>query len=218
MLLKKIKKVESFFHNYSKDFDEIYDTLDNKSIFKIFSNEVLRKSMKTRYLLSLSEIKKLKKKCNILDIGCGPGRYAYDLVKKKHSVVGIDFASDMIKIARKKNINLKDKTKFIIGDYLKYNFKKRYDVALLMGFFDYIEDPKKIFKKLKKDTKIFYGSFPKLFHILSPQRLLRYKLRNCPLYLYTKSSIVKDLKKSGIKKYKIIDNSREYFVIGYFVK
>ena len=61
-------------------------------------------------------------------------------------------------------------------------------------------------------------SFPKLYHWLTPQRKIRYVLRNCPLYFYTKNKIKINLKIAGIKKYKILDNGREYFVIGYCSK
>lgn len=214
-----LKNTQVFFDNYSKKFDEIYDTKTNKySFLKILINEFLRKSMKTRYILALREAKKLKKKLDIIDIGCGPGRYANDLAISGHNVTGIDISKDMINIAKEKNYILKNKTNFIVGDYLKKNFAKKFDYAILNGFFDYVEEPEIVFKKLKKDCKIFVCSFPKLYNWLTPQRKIRYILRNCPLYFYTKEKIEKKLKIAGIKKYKFLDNDREYFVIGYCSK
>lgn len=210
------KNAQIFFDGYSKKFDEIYDTKTNKySFLKILVNESLRKSMKTRYVLALNEAKKLKKKLNIIDIGCGPGRYVFDLANEGHTLTGIDISRDMIKIAKKKNLIHKKKTNFIVGDYLNKNFKKKFDYAILNGFFDYIEEPDVVFKKLKKDCNIFVGSFPKLYNWLTPQRKIRYVLRNCPLYFYTRKKIETKLEIAGIKKYKFIDNDREYFVIGY---
>ncbi len=214
-----LKNTQVFFDSYSKKFDEIYDTKTNKySFLKILINEFLRKSMKTRYILALREAKKLKKKLNVIDIGCGPGRYANDLAISGHNVTGIDISRDMINIAIEKNYTLKNKTNFIVGDYLKKNFAKKFDYAILNGFFDYVEEPEIVFKKLKKDCKIFVGSFPKLYNWLTPQRKIRYVVRNCPLYFYTKEKIEKKLKLAGIKKYKFLDNDREYFVIGYCSK
>lgn len=210
------KNAQIFFDGYSKKFDEIYDTKTNKySFLKILVNESLRKSMKTRYVLALNEAKKLKRKLNIIDIGCGPGRYVFDLANEGHTLTGIDISRDMIKIAKKKNLIHKKKTNFIVGDYLNKNFKKKFDYAILNGFFDYIEEPDVVFKKLKKDCNIFVGSFPKLYNWLTPQRKIRYVLRNCPLYFYTRKKIETKLEIAGIKKYKFIDNDREYFVIGY---
>ena len=214
-----LKNTQVFFDSYSKKFDEIYDTKTNRySFLKILINEFLRKSMKTRYILALREAKKLKKKLDIIDIGCGPGRYANDLAISGHHVTGIDISRDMINIAKEKNYTFKNKTNFIVGDYLKKNFAKKFDYAILNGFFDYVEEPEIVFKKLKKDCKIFVCSFPKLYNWLTPQRKIRYVLRNCPLYFYTKGKIEKKLKLAGIKKYKFLDNDREYFVIGYCSK
>jgi SAM-dependent methyltransferase len=214
-----LKNTQVFFDSYSKKFDEIYDTKTNRySFLKILINEFLRKSMKTRYILALREAKKLKKKLDIIDIGCGPGRYANDLAISGHNVTGIDISRDMINIAKEKNYTLKNKTNFIVGDYLKKDFAKKFDYAILNGFFDYVEEPEIVFKKLKKDCKIFVCSFPKLYNWLTPQRKIRYVLRNCPLYFYTKRKIEKKLKLAGIKKYKFLDNDREYFVIGYCSK
>jgi len=214
-----LKNTQVFFDSYSKKFDEIYDTKTNRySFLKILINEFLRKSMKTRYILALREAKKLKKKLDIIDIGCGPGRYANDLAISGHNVTGIDISRDMINIAKEKNYTLKNKTNFIVGDYLKKDFAKKFDYAILNGFFDYVEEPEIVFKKLKKDCKIFVCSFPKLYNWLTPQRKIRYVLRNCPLYFYTKGKIEKKLKLAGIKKYKFLDNDREYFVIGYCSK
>jgi 2-polyprenyl-3-methyl-5-hydroxy-6-metoxy-1,4-benzoquinol methylase len=174
--------------------------------------------MKTRYTLVLNEIKKIKKKLNIIDVGCGPGRYVYDLAKYGHNITGIDISTDMINIAKKKNLIFKKKTNFIVGNYYYKKFNQKFDYAILNGFFDYIKKPEIIFKKLKKECKIFLCSFPKLYHWLTPQRKIRYVLRNCPLYFYTKKKIKIKLKIAGIKKYKILDNGREYFVIGYCSK
>ena len=76
------------------------------------------------------------------------------------------------------------------------------------------KNPELIFKKLKKDSnKYILASFPKKYEIFSLQRLIRYKLRNCPLYFYTKNSIRTILKNSQILDYTIIDNHREFFLI-----
>ena len=94
----------------------------------------------------------------------------------------------------------------------------QFDYVILNGFFEYVEEPEIVFKKLKKDCKIFVCSFPKLYNWLTPQRKIRYVLRNCPLYFYTKGKIEKKLKNAGIRRYKFLDNDREYFVIGYCSK
>jgi len=214
-----LKNIKFFFNAYSQKFDEIYDTkTGTSSFFRIIVNMIFRKAMRTRYILALSVVKKIKKKLCIIDIGCGPGRYAHDLAKLGHYVTAIDISNDMISIAKKKNLIFKKKINFIVGDYLLRKFAKKFDYAILNGFFDYVKEPDLVFKKLKKDCKFFAASFPKLYHWLTPQRKIRYVLKNCPLYFYSKRKIEMKLEMAGIKKYKILDNGREYFVVGYCSK
>ena len=83
-----------------------------------------------------------------------------------------------------------------------------------MGFFDYIEDANVVFKKLKNDiSEIILASIPKENHFLSFQRKIRYKKRNCPLYLYTHDDIVALMDDNDFKNYEIIDFGREYYLI-----
>ena len=68
-----------------------------------------------------------------------------------------------------------------------------------MGFFDYIEEPIKIYNCLKKDSKISLASFPKKYHFLTPQRYIKYNLRKCPIFFYTKNQIDSMMKEIGTK-------------------
>ena len=70
---------------------------------------------------------------------------------------------------------------------MQYFPQNKFDASVLMGFFDYIQDPVELFLKLKKDTnKYILASFPKKYEPLSMQRYIRYTLNKCPLYLYSK--------------------------------
>ena len=78
--------------------------------------------------LLLNSLSKSSKKLNILDIGCGSGRYA-DLFLDKSNYTGIDISPFMIDQFYKNH--LKDrKTKLLIGDFRNYDFQN--------NFFDYI--------------------------------------------------------------------------------
>jgi SAM-dependent methyltransferase len=209
---KVLDKVNFFFDDYSAEFDSIYDDRKNNFLNNII-NKLLRKSMFGRYSLTLDEILKNKKK-NILDIGCGSGRYCKKIASYKHYVHGIDVSSKMIEIAREYNKPFLNKyVSLEIIDYINFKNNKKFDYAILMGFFDYINEPYKIFKKLKSDTKIALASFPKKYHWLTPQRAIRYKLNNCPLFFYTKSQIITLMKNIKVNNFIIKDNDREFFLI-----
>ena len=70
-----------------------------------------------------------------------------------------------------------------------------------------------VVQKLKKDVvREIYASFPQNSGLLAHQRRLRYWLRNCPLYLYSREDIDGIMRAAGVKKYEIKDFGRDYFV------
>jgi len=214
---KELKNVEIFFDGYSSDFDNIYDDKSNNFIQRLI-NKYLRYSMFNRYQLTINKIQEDKDSKNILDIGCGTGRYCNKLAQLNKNVLGIDVAETMIKNSRELNKSFENNCKFETIDYLNFSQKNNnvFDYAILMGFFDYIEDPIKIFKSLKKDCKISLSSFPKKYHILTPQRYVKYNYRKCPIFFYTKNQIEKLMIDIGVKSYQVVDNDREFFVISEF--
>ena len=97
---------------------------------------------------------------------------------------------------------------------MEHKFDQKYDAAVLMGVFDYTKEPVALLKKLQQDvSKEIYGSFPKNGGFLTWQRKVRYNMRNCPLYFYTKNHLVDVLDQSGLQgKYTIKDLGRDFFV------
>jgi 2-polyprenyl-3-methyl-5-hydroxy-6-metoxy-1,4-benzoquinol methylase len=205
--------VTSFFDNYSSGFHNIYGNNKNSYFSSIF-NLVTRKSMLTRFL----EIEKIILENNIktiLDVGCGPGVHENILINKfsnKIKIVGIDISESMIQIAmlnNQKNSNVK----FFIEDFNHFKIKTNYDLVFAVGVIEYIEKPLKFIEKMfVNSNKYTIFSVPKLFHPLTPQRKIRYMLRNCPLFFFTKQSIYRLIKKLKINNYKIIDLGRDYLV------
>jgi len=210
--MNDIKKVENFFDSYSEAFDAIYDN-NSSNFFNKIINNLFRKAMRKRFELTLNYSEMLGSSVQtVLDIGCGPGRYCEIFSKLNKDVTGIDIASQMIQFAdnRSKQKNLK--IKYLVGDYANYEFNNKFDLAILMGFFDYIKDANLIISKLKKDCNFFCASFPKAKHWLTIQRKIRYAMRNCPLFFYEDSQIREILKKNDINNFEIVEHDREYFV------
>jgi len=103
-------------------------------------------------------IKYIPKKCMVLDLGCGAGipidKY---LVNKGYKVIGIDFAEDMLKLARK---NVK-KARFFKMDITRMVFPSNYFDAAI-SFYAIIHIPR------KKHSKIY-----KILHrILKPNAIM----------------------------------------------
>lgn len=120
------------FSKYSEYYDFIYQ---KKNYLK-----------ETNYVLSHLK----EKPYNILDIGCGTGSHLKFFNKKKIKTIGIDFSRKMIKIAKKKNPDLK----FFHKDAKNFSFENKFDlITSLFHVTSYINKDKdlfKIFKNVKK--------------------------------------------------------------------
>ena len=172
-----------------------------------FRNVMKERFAKTLFYTRNSDIS------SVLDIGCGPGHYCVEFLKQGKKVMGIDISEEMLKIAEKKT-NLKEgNIEYVHANYENYNLNEKFDAACLMGFFDYIENPASIFVKLKKDINTeIYSSFPKNNGFLILQRKIRYYLRGCPLFTYTKKDIQEVMSQSEIDNYEILDLGRDFFL------
>jgi 2-polyprenyl-3-methyl-5-hydroxy-6-metoxy-1,4-benzoquinol methylase len=203
--------VKTFFSSYAEDFDSIYGDGKKRNIFNRLADKLFRKSMYERYKRSISFILDNKFE-SVLDVGCGSGRYSIDLAENGVSVTGVDLSQNMLDIAKKNSHKFNNN--YILGSYLDVHIDSKHDVAILMGFFDYISNPLEILIKLKSETDNYIlASFPKSRGLLAFQRKIRYKLRNCQLFYYDEEFLNKLMLDSGISQYEIQDNHREFFLV-----
>lgn len=74
--------------------------------------------------------KSINKNSKILDLGCGPGLFDFELAKFGHRILGIDFNSESIDYAlkNKKSNNIE----YRCENYLESDFTEKYDVALMI--------------------------------------------------------------------------------------
>lgn len=204
-------EISTFFHDYAGKFDSIYGDGQPRSVFDRLMDKMFRQAMFGRYKKTLAFLQKIEP-CTILDVGSGSGRYAKDALDMGFSVTGIDLAPDMIAMS-KDVCKGSDKCNFILGDYMNVDLEKRHDVAILMGLFDYVEDPESMFKKLVTDIDGYIlASFPKTGGFLAAQRKYRYTRRNCPLYYYSRQKLENVLSAAGVHSYEVEDNDREFFL------
>jgi len=75
-------------------------------------------------------IKKINNNSTILDVGCGDGTLCFKL-SHCNKVIGIDTSEDAIKIANQNNTH--DNISFINDDYLKHNFKNKFDIIIFVA-------------------------------------------------------------------------------------
>jgi len=216
------KEVKDFFHGYASDFDSIYGHEEKRGFLGKWIDRNTRQTMFKRFEKTLEHTASPEIK-SVMDVGCGGGRYVVEFLKQGKEVLGLDLAQGMLDIAEKRVAEFgfeNPKVEWVFSGYMEYEPTKKYDAACMMGFFDYIADPLPLLKKLERDIdKEIYGSFPKSEHWLAGQRRIRYKMRNCPLYLYSRKDLEKLLKDAGWEgKYEIHDFTRDLFVRVDFTK
>ena len=93
------EKVKSNFESSAEKFDRIYNPSEEKSVLSRLLDKWFRKTMYFRFEETLKNIDNEGVQ-SILDVGCGSGRYCVEYLKMGKKVVGIDMASNMLKIAK----------------------------------------------------------------------------------------------------------------------
>ena len=209
------KDVSIFFDGYAHDFSSIYkEDTKKRSSFNKLMDKWFRFGIEERFNITIDSIKKDSIK-SVLDIGCGPGHFVVKFLEQGKDITALDIAPSMLEITKQRVEAMgKKEVDFVLEDYLEYKPNKKFDAACVMGFFDYVEEPVKVLKKLLNDVeKEIYISIPDNRGILALQRRVRYKLRNCPLFLYSKKYLEQCLKDAGCFEIsEITDMDRGYFV------
>lgn len=182
-------RTRDFFDSYAKNFDAIYG--NRNGVFNSVINRLFRQSMKLRYEKTIEGCNPTEGK-SVLDIGCGPGHYSVTLAKRGAALVmGVDVADGMLRLAAKlaRREGMADKCEFRNADFTTFGADNQFDYVILMGFMDYMSDPKRVIEKAISLTrsKAFF-SFPASGGLLAWQRRKRYKKR-CDLFLYSEEQL-----------------------------
>lgn len=211
-------KVKHYFHTTAQEFDRIYS--GEKIWLSRILDRTLRKDMYQRFNLTIKECGDVRGKC-ILDIGCGSGRYTVALAEMgAKKVVGIDFAENMLGIARQiaQKQDVSKRCEFVCADFLKYDFDDVFDISIAVGLFDYIDDPIPFLEKIKAITsQKVIATFPRKYTWRMPIRKLRLAAKACPVYFYSKKQLMPIFRKR-FKECKIRKVGKIYFVSAYGVR
>lgn len=207
---------QKFFEGYARDFDHIYDDTGKGPIARYIDTN-LRKEMRLRFENTFAQLQPMKDR-SLLDAGCGGGRYAIPAAKAGASrILGIDFSDTMLELARQKARaeGVADVCQFENGDLLTYPIEpKSFDYAIAIGFFDYMQDPEAALKALARAAKRrVFISLPKRWHVLTPQRWVRYTLFKCFVRFYSRPEVERLAASVNPKKVTILDIGREYNLV-----
>ena len=132
----------------------------------------------------LHVIEKREKTEITLDVGCGTGDLVHEIAKRGIRAIGVDFAEEMIQIARDnaKKSNCK-MAEFVCCSIFDFDFMHtKYDVISANGFIEYIsfEQLNKFleisFLGLKNGGSLVLGSRNRLFNMFSSNEYTRHEI------------------------------------------
>jgi SAM-dependent methyltransferase len=109
--------------------------------------------------------------CSLLDVGCGTGQLAIEAASKGYEALGIDFAEEMILIARKNATGSGSSASFEVGSIFDYQPKQKFNVISAMGFIEYVSLQQLsdlfdfFFENLADGGSISVGSRNRLFNL-----------------------------------------------------
>lgn len=131
----------------NKDLQNFYQKVYLKGEKKHYTHFVTKHTPTSEADEILKETSWKSKK--VLDVGCGTGNFALKAAKMGAHVLGIDFAEEAIKIAKKtrKHPNLTFENIDVT------NVKERFDIIVSIGTLEHMDEPYKILKKLKSHLK-----------------------------------------------------------------
>ena len=139
----------------------------------------------------------------VLDVGGGSGRIGEPILDAGASrYVDIDLSDTMLDLARERLGRFGDKVELIQGDFLTADLGASFDLALALGYFDYIEDAGAHIRRIGElCSGAAVASFPRWTWTKGPIRKLRYEvINNCPIYDYTGDGISALFKNAGFTR------------------
>jgi SAM-dependent methyltransferase len=180
-------RVREHFRKKAFSFDHLYD--EENAL-----QRALRPGLFNRREFAL-EVARSYEAPRVLDVGGGSGRIGEGVLEQGASLyMDVDLSDAMLDLARERLARFGDKVALIQGDFLEATIPGSYDVALALGYFDYIAGARvhvnRMFELLVPGGSVV-ASFPRWTWTKGPIRKLRYEvINNCPIFDYTSEGLM----------------------------
>ena len=190
-------RVRNRFRAKAEQFDDLYE--DERPLVRLLRPGLLR-----RRQLAVDTVASYGSP-RVLDVGCGSGRIA-ELVLDAGAghYVGIDFAQEMLTLARARLQRFGDRAQLIEGDFAETALDGQFEVILALGLFDYLPDPERFGRRmfdLCAPGGCAVGSFPAWSLIKGPIRKVRYEwIGDCPIFNYMRPGLESMFRDSGFAR------------------
>ncbi len=165
LYIKKAKKlIKNLIYNTKKYWS--YDPnhkfhINNDEVKKYFNNaKVTPLSIESERSeeQAIMNLVNIRPGMEILDLGCGEGRWAKVLKNRDVKYVGVDFSDELINKARKKNID--NNVKFISKTAQDFISDNKFDFIFIFGLITYMNDED--IRKLSKNCRVMLKNGGKL--------------------------------------------------------
>lgn len=204
--------VERYWTQRARSFDRLYDLPPLERLV----NRIFRRAIYQRYDLTFANAGDVSGK-RVLDAGAGSGRHAVEFARRGAAeVVGVDFAADMLALANAYAAaeGVADRCRFVRSDFNDFTDARPFDIAIAIGFFDYIADPLKTLRHMGELTRgRVMASFPKPQLVRSQLRTRRYASRGVHIRYYRRAEIEQLAKDAGFRSIRVIPISAGYFLV-----
>ena len=187
-----------------------YDLLIEENNDPVRDPEPLREYMDKWDGQQFIDLLQLTKEKSVLEIGVGTGRLAVRVAPECREFCGIDLSP---KTAERAKENLKEQTNvaLICGDFMSYEFGRKFDVIYLSLTFMHIRDKQAAINKVRSLLNIggrFVLSIDK-----NQSGTIDYGTRKIKIYPDNKEDIVKYITQSGMNLMKVFETDFAFVFI-----
>lgn len=139
------QKVKEYFDLNNNWKGEIYSTSSDRHALGV--------RRRVKYIFEILDNLNCFTRTKAIDIGCGPGMYLDELLKRGCDTVGIELSGEMLKVCKKKFESEKKRPGFSTGDILSLPFRdESFEIALCIGVLQYVVSAQQAIKELYRIT------------------------------------------------------------------
>jgi cyclopropane fatty-acyl-phospholipid synthase-like methyltransferase len=201
-----MKDQKEYWENRILDWEDIsYGTAEAKPVSLVErAGHYFRGPVRHRPLVAMQIVQKAKP-ARILELGCGSGRLAFDLVTRAgvSHVTGVDISEHAVNFAneRARALGMSDKLTFLASSIadLDFNAQKPYDFVLGMGLTPYLNEMEfaRLFEAMRGATFLF-DVHPKGVSLQNFSHAVYRMIKGHPFYnRFSRDEILGRLTKAG---------------------
>jgi SAM-dependent methyltransferase len=194
----EVRLVE-YWSRIAPEFDAIYT--GNKNPVSRYLDRILRKDIYQRFDWVMRKADETKP-ATVCDVGCGSGRFVGSLAKRGARVTGVDFAPDMLKLARQltEQDGVAERCEFVLSDILDWKTAQTFEMVIAIGFWDYVADPLPRLGVIRNlTTRTFLSAWPRAGTLRMAIRNARLKALGCPVYFFHLEQVEDYLRRAGFR-------------------